>query len=111
MAASLRRAAAGGYHTCCKRPVDLLGSAGEEIFGRGVMLLLAATFFGWRGAALVSGVVFLALHLGNPGAGPVWLFRLLQGVLLAYAVFRTGSLGWSVGYQSLESDGRLSGAD
>ena len=31
----------------------------------------------------------------------MWLFRLfLQGVLLAYAVFRTGSLWWSVGYHT-----------
>ncbi|MBE7217746.1 MAG: CPBP family intramembrane metalloprotease [Caulobacteraceae bacterium] len=81
--------------------VDLLGAAGEEIYGRGAVLLVAAAFFGWRGAALVSGAVFLALHLDNPGASPVWLFRLfLQGVLLAYAVFRTGSLWWSVGYHT-----------
>ena len=81
--------------------VDLLGAAGEEIYGRGAVLLVATAFFGWRGAAHVSGAVFLALHLGNPGASPVWLFRLfLQGVLLAYAVFRIGSLWWSVGYHT-----------
>ena len=81
--------------------VDLLGAAGEEIYGRGAVLLVAAAMLGRRGATIVSGVVFLALHLSNPGADPIWLFRLfLQGVLLAYAVFRTGSLWWSVGYHT-----------
>ncbi|MBE7219819.1 MAG: CPBP family intramembrane metalloprotease [Caulobacteraceae bacterium] len=80
---------------------DLLGAAGEEMYGRGAVLLVAAAFLGWRGALLVSGLVFAAIHLGNPGASPVWLARLfLQGVLLAYAVFRTGSLWWSIGYHA-----------
>lgn len=81
--------------------VDLLGAAGEEIYGRGAVLLVAAAFLGWRGAMVVSGAVFLILHLGNPGASSIWLFRLfLQGGFLAYAVFRTGSLWWSVGYHT-----------
>ena len=80
---------------------DLLGAMGEEFFGRGAVLLVATAFLGWRGALVASGLTFLALHLGNPGANWVWLLRLcLQGVLLAYAVFRTGSLWWSVGYHT-----------
>ena len=80
---------------------DLLGAAGEELYGRGAVLLVAAAFLGWRGALLASGLTFVALHLGNPGASWVWLLRLFfQGVLLAYAVFRTGSLWWSVGYHT-----------
>ena len=80
---------------------DLLGAAGEEIFGRGAVLLVAAAFFGWRGALIASGITFLLLHLGNPGASWIWLLRIfLQGVLLAYAVYRTGSLWWSVGYHT-----------
>ena len=80
---------------------DLLGAAGEELYGRGAILLVATAFLGWRGALVASGLTFVALHLGNPGASPIWLLRLFfQGVLLAYAVFRTGSLWWSVGYHT-----------
>ncbi len=80
---------------------DLLGAAGEELYGRGAVLLVAAAFLGWRGALVASGLTFVALHLGNPGASPIWLLRLFfQGVLLAYAVFRTGSLWWSIGYHT-----------
>ena len=50
---------------------------------------------------LISGLMFSGLHLSNHGATRIWLLRLfLQGVLLAYAVFRTGSLWWSVGYHT-----------
>ena len=80
---------------------DLLGAAGEELYGRGAVLLVAAAFLGWRGALIASGLTFVALHLGNPGASWIWLLRLfLQGVLLGYAIFRTGSLWWSVGYHT-----------
>lgn len=45
--------------------------------------------------------MFSVLHLGNPGANLVWLLRLfVQGVLLAYAVYRTGSVWWSIGYHT-----------
>ena len=80
---------------------DLLGAAGEELYGRGAVLLVAAAFLGWRGALIASGLTFVGLHLGNPGASWVWLIRLfLQGLLLAYAVYRTGSLWWSIGYHT-----------
>ena len=56
---------------------------------------------GWRGAAIVSGLTFSLLHLGNPGADWMWLTRLfVQAVLLAYAVYRTGSIWWSTGYRT-----------
>jgi hypothetical protein len=81
--------------------LDFLGALGEEIYGRAVILIVAERFLGPRGAMLISGVMFSGLHFSNPGATWVWLLRLFcQGVLLAYAVFRTGSLGWSVGYHT-----------
>ena len=80
---------------------DLLGAAGEELYSRGAILLVAAAFLGWRGALIASGLIFAGIHLGNPGATSVWLLRLFfQGVLLAYAVYRTGSIWWSVGYHA-----------
>ena len=80
---------------------DYVGAIGEELFGRGTVLIVAERLLGWQGAILVSGVVFSVQHLGNPGASWIWLLRLfLQGMLLAYAVFRTRSLWWSVGYHA-----------
>ena len=80
---------------------DFVGAAGEELYGRVAILLVAERFVGWRGAIVVSGLVFLIPHLGNPGASWAWLLRLfVQGVLLAYAVYRTGSFWWSTGYHT-----------
>ena len=80
---------------------DLLGATGEELYGRAAVLLVAESLVGRRGAILASGLLFVVVHLGNPGASPVWLLRLfLQGALLAYAVYRTGSLWWGVGYHA-----------
>lgn len=56
---------------------------------------------GVRGAVIVSGIMFSGIHLDNPGASKIWLLRLfLQGVVLAYAVFRTRSIWWSIGYHT-----------
>ena len=80
---------------------DFVGATGEELYGRVAVILVAARFFGWKGAIVVSGLTFFALHLNNPGASTVWLLRLfLQGVLLAYAVYRTGSVWWSAAYHT-----------
>ncbi len=80
---------------------DFIGAAGEELFGRVGVLLIAERFVGRRGAMIVSGLTFSLLHLGNPGVTWVWLLRLfVQGVLLAYAVYRTSSVWWSVGYHT-----------
>ena len=80
---------------------DFLGATGEELFGRVAVLLVAERFVGRRGAIVVSGLMFSVLHIGNPGASWIWLLRLfLQGMLLAYAVFKMGSVWWSVGYHT-----------
>jgi membrane protease YdiL (CAAX protease family) len=80
---------------------DYIGAAGEELYGRVAVLMVAASLLGWRGAAIVSGLMFCLLHLNNPGANWVWLTRLfIQGILLAYAVYRTGSVWWSIGYHA-----------
>ncbi|MET7142785.1 CPBP family intramembrane metalloprotease [Xanthomonas sp. PPL139] len=78
-----------------------LAALGEELLVRVAVLVVAERFAGWRGALIASGLMFAALHLDNPGATGIWLTRLLcQGVLLAYAVYRTGSFWWSVGYHT-----------
>ena len=81
--------------------LDFLGAAGEEIYGRAIVLALSERLFGWKIAILLSGLMFSGIHLSNPGAAWIWLLRLfLQGSLLAYAVFRTRSIWWSVGYHT-----------
>lgn len=78
-----------------------IGASGEELAGRVTVLLVAQPLIGRRGAILASGIFFVGIHLGNPGVTKVWLARLfLQGLLLAYAMYRTGSFWWSVGYHT-----------
>lgn len=81
--------------------LDASVGAGEEFFFRGALYLAVASLLGWRAAVVVSGVLFLVLHLDNPGASPIWLARIaLSGMLLAFAVHRTGSIWWSIGYHA-----------
>jgi uncharacterized protein len=80
---------------------DAIGALGEELYGRAAVLLVAERFVGWKGAIVISGLMFSVVHIGNPGASAIWLLRLgVQGALLAYAVYRTRSLWWSVGYHT-----------
>lgn len=80
---------------------SLIGAAAEEVFFRG-LLFVALRRVGGLGLAIVgSAFAFAWIHADNPGASPMWLVRLfLQGCLLAYAVVRTRSLGWSIGYHA-----------
>lgn len=78
-----------------------IGATGEELAGRVTVLLVAQPLVGRRGAILASGILFAAIHLDNPGVTGIWLARLFcQGLLLAYAVYRTGSFWWSAGYHA-----------
>lgn len=80
---------------------DFIGATGEELYGRVALLLVAERLLGWRGAVVVSGLMFSIIHLDNPGASWMWLARLCgQGMLLAYAVYRTASVWWSIGYHT-----------
>ena len=101
VAASTQTAASSMLHGTGWLAFDYLGATGEELYGRVAVLLVAQGLVGWRGAVLVSGLMFSVLHLGNPGADWLWLSRLfVQGTLLACAVYRTGSVWWSVGYHT-----------
>lgn len=81
--------------------LDASVGASEELFYRGALYLAVASLLGWRAAVILSGVLFLVLHLDNPGASPLWLARIaLSGMLLAFAVHRTGSIWWSIGYHA-----------
>lgn len=80
---------------------SVIGAAAEEIFYRG-LLFIALDRVGGKVLAIVgSALAFAWMHGANPGASPIWLVRLFcQGLLLAYAVIRTGSLWWSIGYHA-----------
>lgn len=80
---------------------DFVGAMGEELYGRVAVLLVAKRLIGRQGAILVSGLMFSVVHLCNPGVSWIWLLRIfLQGMLLAYAIYRTGSFWWSTGYHT-----------
>jgi membrane protease YdiL (CAAX protease family) len=50
-------------------------------------------------AAIVMSAIFAALHLGNPGeTAPGIAMVFLAGMLFSYALWRTGSLWWAIGF-------------
>lgn len=71
----------------------------EEIFARGYcMTVLKQTGNRWV-VVIVSSVVFSLMHLVNPFVTALGLFNIfLIGVLLAYMVFKTGSLWMPIGF-------------
>jgi len=80
---------------------EILGAAGEEVLYRGLLLILVMRLFGTRTAIVISALAFMAGHGANPGASAVWMFRLaLAGLLLAYSVFRSGTIWWATGYHA-----------
>jgi len=80
---------------------ELILASSEELLFRGLILALAARVFGIRVAFVVSAAAFMYVHGANPGASGIWLARLgAAGLLLAYSVFRSGSLWWAIGYHA-----------
>jgi membrane protease YdiL (CAAX protease family) len=80
---------------------EILGAAGEEVLYRGVLLILVTRLFGMRAGMAISALAFMAGHGANPGASTLWMVRLAAaGLLLAYSVFRSGSLWWATGYHA-----------
>ena len=80
---------------------EILGAAGEEVLYRGLILILVTRLLGLRTAMVISALAFAAGHGANPGASAVWMVRLAAaGVLLAYSVFRSGTVWWATGYHA-----------
>jgi membrane protease YdiL (CAAX protease family) len=80
---------------------SLIGAASEEVFFRGLLFCGLRAIGGNGLAVIVSAVAFAWIHLDNPGVSSIWLVRLfLQGLLLGYAVVRTRSLAWPIGYHA-----------
>jgi len=80
---------------------DFIGAAGEEILFRGLIFLGLRRLGGTTLALVGSALAFSLVHGANPGASTIWMMRLFaQGLLLAYAVVRTGTLWWSIAYHA-----------
>jgi uncharacterized protein len=80
---------------------EIMGAAGEELLFRGLILVLTTRLFGMRIAILISALAFSLAHGANPGASIIWMLRLaVAGMLLAYSVFRSGTILWGIGYHA-----------
>ncbi len=58
-----------------------------------------ARFAAFWMSALVWSALFFAAHASNPGENPAGLFSVFAaGLLFSYALWRTGSLWWGIGF-------------
>ncbi len=67
----------------------VIAPALEETIYRFILCVAAAAWLGKRGAILVSGVAFAALHIAHGAAGPD---NLIAGFILAWAFFKSRSI-------------------
>jgi len=73
--------------------VLLFGALGEELIFRGYSFQLLAGRYGTYRILLPAAVLFAAAHAGNLNSSPISLFNtFLWGVILGYAVLRSGDL-------------------
>jgi membrane protease YdiL (CAAX protease family) len=58
-----------------------------------------ARFIAFWIAAVIMSLVFGAMHLGNGGENALGIFQVvLVGLVFSYALWRTGSLWWAIGF-------------
>ena len=70
----------------------------EEFLFRGYTQFTLADGIGYWPAALILSLGFGAVHLGNPGEGPVGAASVaLVGIFFAFTLYRTGNLWYAVG--------------
>lgn len=73
----------------------------EEFLFRGYILQTLSRATGFWPAALLTSLVFGALHGQNPGETPVGIFALFAvGLFLCLTIRRTGSLYWAIGFHA-----------
>ena len=73
----------------------------EELMMRGPMMTLFGRAFGFWPAATITSVIFMALHIPNPGETPMGLFNVfLVGMALAWSRRRTGALWLAIGFHA-----------
>ncbi len=73
----------------------------EEMAFRGYLLARLARSFGFRWAAIITTILFGAAHFTNLGEGALGLASVvLAGLVFCYAIWKTGSLWWALGWHA-----------
>jgi membrane protease YdiL (CAAX protease family) len=73
----------------------------EEFFFRGYLQFTLSSGMGFWPAALLLSLGFGAVHLRNPGEGPVGALSVfLTGMFLCFTLRRTGTLWFAVGFHA-----------
>lgn len=73
----------------------------EEMAMRGYLLARLTRSFGFRWAAIITTVLFSAAHYTNVGEGFIGLISVvLVGLVFCYAIWKTGSLWWALGFHA-----------
>ncbi len=81
--------------------VFLLVGVYEEFFFRGYLQFTLTSGIGFWPAALLLSLAFGAVHLRNPGEGPIGaLSVVLTGMFLAFTLRRTGTLWFAIGWHA-----------
>lgn len=78
----------------------LVGIA-EEAFFRGYGLQALARGTGFWPAAIISSLLFGALHIPKPDENVIDIFNIMAlGLITCFALWRTGNLWWAVGFHT-----------
>ena len=73
----------------------------EEFFFRGYLQFTLSSGMGFWPAALLLSLAFGAVHLRNPGEGPVGALSVLViGMFLCFTLRRTGTLWFAIGFHA-----------
>jgi membrane protease YdiL (CAAX protease family) len=81
--------------------VFLLVGVYEEFFFRGYLQFTLTSGIGFWPAALLLSLAFGAVHLRNPGEGPIGaLSVVVTGMFLAFTLRRTGTLWFAIGFHA-----------
>jgi len=81
--------------------VFLLVGIYEEFFFRGYLQFTLTAGMGFWPAALVTSVFFGAVHLRNPGEGPIGAVSVfVTGAFLCFTLRRTGNLWFAIGWHA-----------
>jgi membrane protease YdiL (CAAX protease family) len=73
----------------------------EEFFFRGYLQFTLSSGMGFWSAALLLSLAFGAVHLRNPGEGPVGALSVFViGMFLCFTLSRTGTLWFAIGFHA-----------
>ncbi len=81
--------------------VFLLVGMYEEFFFRGYLQFTLTSGMSFWPAAILLSAIFGAVHLRNPGEGPIGALSVfVTGMFLAFTLRRTGSLWFAIGFHA-----------